>query len=67
IESHMNRIRSVSDTPIAVGFGISTPDEASLVARFADGVIIGSAIVKRINEPEEALKNYLLSLRSSIR
>lgn len=67
IESHMNRIRAVSDTPIAVGFGISTPEEASLVARFADGVIIGSAIVKRINEPEEALKNYLRSLRNSIR
>ncbi|MBI5073662.1 MAG: tryptophan synthase subunit alpha [Nitrospirae bacterium] len=66
IGSHIDRIRSVSDTPIAVGFGISTPDEASLVARFADGVIIGSAIVKKVNEPDEALKNYLLSLRESI-
>jgi len=66
IASHMASIRSVSDTPIAVGFGISTPDEASLVARFADGVIIGSAIVKQVNEPDEALKRYLLSLRESI-
>ncbi len=66
IESHMARIRSVSDTPIAVGFGISTPDEASLVARFADGVIIGSAIVKKVNDSDEALKNYLFSLRESI-
>ncbi|MBI5846393.1 MAG: tryptophan synthase subunit alpha [Nitrospirae bacterium] len=66
IESHMNRIRSASDTPVAVGFGIATPDEASLVARFADGVIIGSAIVKRINESDETLKKYLLSLRESI-
>ncbi len=66
IESHMASIRSVSDAPIAVGFGISTPDEASLVARFADGVIIGSAIVKKINEPDEILRKYLFSLRNSI-
>jgi tryptophan synthase alpha chain len=67
IESHMNRIRSVSDTPIAVGFGIATPEEASLVARFADGVIIGSAIVKKVNEPDKDMKTYLLSLREGIR
>ncbi len=67
IESHMNSIRSVSNTPIAVGFGISTPDEASLVSRFADGVIIGSAIVKKVNGPDEDMKTYLLSLRRGIR
>lgn len=67
IESHMNRIRSVSNTPIAVGFGISTPDEASLVARFADGVIIGSAIVRKVNEPDEDIRTYLHSLRESIK
>jgi len=67
IESHMNRIRSVSDTPIAVGFGVSTPEEASLIARFADGVIIGSAIVRKVNGPDEDMKTYLLSLRGGIR
>lgn len=67
IESHMNRIRSISHTPVAVGFGISTPEEASLVARFADGVIIGSAIVKKINEPDKDIRSYLLSLREAIR
>jgi len=60
IETHMNRIRSVSDTPIAVGFGIATPDEASVVARFADGVIVGSAIVKKVNAPDEEMRTYLL-------
>jgi len=67
IESHMQDIRSMSDTPIAVGFGISTPEEASLVARFADGVIIGSAIVKKVNGPDEDMKTYLHSLRAGIR
>jgi len=40
------QVREVSDIPCAVGFGISTPKQAKDVAKFADGVIIGSAIVK---------------------
>jgi tryptophan synthase alpha chain len=50
IEKHLRLIRRVSSLPIAVGFGISTPNEASAVARLADGVIIGSAIVRLIEQ-----------------
>ena len=39
-------VRSVSDTPCAVGFGISTPEQAKHMSQYADGVIVGSAIVK---------------------
>lgn len=67
IESHIAKIRSESRKPVAVGFGISTPDEASDVARFADGVIVGSSIVKRVGYPEESLREYLLSLRRAIK
>lgn len=67
IDAHIRSIRSASDTPVAVGFGISTPEEAAEVARFADGVIVGSAIVKRINEHDEVLEKYLISLRQGIR
>lgn len=42
------QIRAVSDTPIAVGFGISTPEQAKKYSEAADGVIVGSAIVKLI-------------------
>jgi tryptophan synthase alpha chain len=42
------RIRRVSSTPVAVGFGISTPAQVAEVARIADGVIVGSALVSRI-------------------
>ncbi len=42
----VNRIKSITSNPVAVGFGISTPEQAKDVARLADGVIIGSAIVK---------------------
>jgi tryptophan synthase alpha chain len=67
IESHIAKIRSETVKPVAVGFGISTPEEAASVSRFADAVIVGSAIVKRAGEPDEELKKYLSSLRSAIR
>ncbi len=66
IALHMEQIRAEADTPIAVGFGVSTPEDASVVSRFADGVIVGSAIVKRLHDPADALKAYLLSLRNAI-
>jgi tryptophan synthase alpha chain len=42
------RIRAVAGKPVAVGFGVSTPEQARAVARVADGVVVGSAIVERI-------------------
>jgi tryptophan synthase alpha chain len=48
-------IRQHTDTPICVGFGITTPEQAAEVAKSADGVIVGSAIVKQVeNHPENA-------------
>ena len=41
-------IRAVTDVPVAVGFGISTPEQAAEMAKVADGVIVGSAIVRLI-------------------
>jgi len=67
IEGHIARIRSVTAKPVAVGFGISTPEEAAGISRFADGVIVGSAIVKRVEELDGELKSYLMSLRSAIK
>lgn len=43
-------IRSITDTPCAVGFGIATEEQARNVATIADGVIVGSAIVKLVGE-----------------
>ncbi len=59
-------VRKYTDSPVAVGFGVSTPDNASHVARLSDGVIVGSAIIKRIHENPETLRDYLLSLRQAI-
>jgi tryptophan synthase alpha chain len=48
IRKKIQEIRRGSAKPVAVGFGISTPDHAAQVAQWADGVIVGSALVKLI-------------------
>lgn len=45
LESQVRRVRSTSRLPIAVGFGIGTPAQASATARYADGVVVGSALM----------------------
>ncbi len=67
METQINEIRRYTNKPIAVGFGVSTPEEASTVSKIADGVIVGSAIVKKVNESPEELKKYIKSLREAIR
>lgn len=46
----VENIRKVTNTPVAIGFGINTPDQAAKYSELADGVIVGSAIVKIIAE-----------------
>jgi tryptophan synthase alpha chain len=48
LEAEVRAVRAVSDVPVCVGFGVSTPDQAARVALFADGVAVGSALVDRI-------------------
>lgn len=43
-----DRIRSISDVPLVMGVGISTPEQASSAANNADGIIVGSALVRRV-------------------
>lgn len=50
IETDVKRIRKSSKLPIVVGFGITSPKQAGQIAPFADGIVIGSAIVKMIEE-----------------
>jgi tryptophan synthase alpha chain len=47
-EDLVSRVRAVTDLPVAVGLGVSTREQAKDVARYADGVIVGSAFVKAI-------------------
>jgi len=50
IEEYVAKVKELTDLPVGVGFGISTPEQARTVAIWADGVIVGSAIVKIIEE-----------------
>jgi tryptophan synthase alpha chain len=50
IAGQVAKIRQHTGLPVAVGFGISTPDQARQVAAWADAVVVGSAIVRRIGE-----------------
>ena len=54
VRQNVEKIRKASKKPIAVGFGISTPEDAKGIAEFADGIIVGSAIVKHIANQDHA-------------
>ena len=63
-------VRQNTDIPCAIGFGISTPDQASTMAQKADGVIVGSAIVRRLAEygkdAAEPVGAYVKSMKDAI-
>ncbi|MEW6600071.1 MAG: tryptophan synthase subunit alpha [Nitrospirota bacterium] len=61
----LQSIKRITSKPVSVGFGISTPEEARAVAGLADGVIVGSAIVKLMAQGK-SIKNYVKSLRKAI-
>jgi tryptophan synthase alpha chain len=68
----VSRIKRVTDLPVAVGFGVSTPEEAGHIARVADGVIVASALIKRLQgQPDarrrrEELAAYVASLKAAL-
>jgi tryptophan synthase alpha chain len=53
IEEKVRLAQSLGDAPVCVGFGISTPEQAKQVARYADGVVVGSAFVNAIEAAED--------------
>ncbi|HMG71178.1 MAG TPA: tryptophan synthase subunit alpha [Gemmatimonadaceae bacterium] len=62
----IQRLRSATKLPICVGFGISTPAQAQSVGKLADGVVVGSALVKAAEQgPEDVLK-LTRSLREAL-
>jgi tryptophan synthase alpha chain len=68
----ITRTRAVTDLPLAAGFGISTPEQAGVVAKMADGVVVGSAIVRMIEknatgtELDTELETFARSLRDKM-
>ncbi len=60
IEEMLKAVKMIKDIPCAVGFGVSTPEQAKKLASIADGVIVGSAIVKIIGEYKENCVPYVV-------
>ena len=62
----VERLRDESTLPVCVGFGVSGPEQAAAVARIADGVVVGSAIVRAAGESVDAAARLTASLRAAI-
>ena len=66
IESNVARIRRFSDLPIAVGFGVRTPEQAAQIAKVADGVVVGSALVELVGQHGKDAPAHLLALTKNL-
>ena len=68
LEAFVTRVRKTSAQPLCVGFGISTPEQASQIARIADGVIVGSRIIQLMEKEDDfaSLAELVRGLRGSI-
>ena len=70
LESIIKLIKEATDTPAAIGFGISTPEQAAKMSKVADGVIVGSAMVRivaseGVNAPEK-LAEYVKNMKAGM-
>ena len=70
IEDAVVRLKAATDLPIAVGFGVRTPEQAAAIAKVADGVVVGSALVELVaqhgDDAAGPLRDYVASLKAAI-
>ncbi|MDR1713707.1 MAG: tryptophan synthase subunit alpha [Coriobacteriales bacterium] len=70
LDAIIQRIRAVSDVPVAVGFGLHSPEQARQIGPLADGFIVGSAIVKMIaadpQAAEQQLHKYVKEMKAAL-
>lgn len=59
LQAIVDLVRQYTSIPCAIGFGISTPEQAKNMAQIADGVIVGSAIVKLVEKYQEEAPKYI--------
>lgn len=59
IELAVNRLKSATDLPVAVGFGVRTSEQAAAIGRIADGVVVGSAIVDIVGSHGDAAAPFV--------
>ena len=66
IEDAVARLKAATDIPVAVGFGVRTPEQAAAIAKVADGVVVGSALVELVAEHGENAPAALRELTSAL-
>ena len=70
IAEAVQRLKAATPLPVAVGFGVRTPDQAAAIAKVADGVVVGSAIVELVGkhgkDAPEHVRAYIHSLKTAI-
>ena len=67
LTEHLAVLRAASSVPVAVGFGISTPEQAASVGALADGVVVGSAVVDTLTrQGVDAASRLVASLRDAL-
>jgi tryptophan synthase alpha chain len=68
LKDQIDRLRALTDKPLAVGFGVGQPEQARAIAGFADGVIVGSQLIKLIGEAADdpARRDRVLSYARSM-
>ena len=69
LDHFVKRVRSQTKKPLAVGFGISTPQQATAVGEIADGVIVGSALIKtagQSDQPVQAAREFVADLKAAL-
>ena len=71
IGSIVKLVKEVTDTPVAIGFGIATPEQAEKMAALSDGAIVGSAIVKLVakhgKEAPRFVAEYVKSMKEAVK
>lgn len=70
VDGMIRQAKAASDIPCAIGFGISTPKQAGLMAQISDGVIVGSAIVRLVAQygtsSIEPVKQFVIEMKSEM-
>ncbi|HEV2909551.1 MAG TPA: tryptophan synthase subunit alpha [Candidatus Eremiobacteraceae bacterium] len=68
LPGRLNELRAMTDKPLAVGFGVSTPEDVHAIAKVADGIVVGSALVEACGgaEPIAAVRELCRRLTSSL-
>ena len=66
IEEAVARLKRATDLPVAVGFGVRTPEQAEAIAKVADGVVVGSALVELVGEHGADAPEHLRALTAAL-